>query len=351
MSETFMGIFSRMKERLPDGALAIEGTFTGNNLLTVADELARMYSQDIDTLLPRAFADSAQGSDLDSIGEDIGVVRKPATCAEAMVTVFGEPGSYTGILAAADNLLFWLDDFTIDASGMAVVRAVCQTPGQAGNVPAGAIRAIRTSGVTLASIINTTAAMGGYDGEADQDYRARILAKKRNPVTGGSREDYRQWALSVPGVGRAKVIDLFAGPGTVGIYIIAADATPAQSELLETVYGYIETVRPCGAHVEVLPASPLQADVEATVVLAEGVSLTDVREGFLMRLGEYMESFPFIYKKTAILSYMKIADLLIRTEGVVDVTELSLNGQSESITLEEIQFPTMGTITLKEAGV
>ncbi len=350
MNETFKDILERMKERLPDGASVIEGTFTGNNLLAVADELARIYSQDIDILLPRAFAATAEGTDLDTVGKDIGVVRKSATCAEAVVTVSGEPGSYTDILVAADHLLFRLDDFVINSGRLTQVRAVCETVGTAGNVPAGAIHTVRTAGVLIDSVINSEAASGGYEAETDSDFRARILDKKRNPVTGGSREDYRQWALSVPGVGRAKVIDLFRGPGTVGIYIVAAGNTAAGAGLLKNVFAYIETVRPCGAGVEVLSAEPLQIDIHAAVVLTEGAHLSDTVDRSRQLLCEYTGGFPFLLNKKAILSYLKIAELLLQTEGIEDVTDLTVNGLPGSIMLEEIQFPVIGTITLKEAG-
>lgn len=351
MSETFKSILARMKERLPDGASAIEGTFIGNNLLTVADELARMYSQDIDTLLPRAFAVSAEEDDLDRAGADIGIERKPAVCAEAIVTITGEPGSYAGILAAAGNVLFRLDDFVLGGDRTVEVRAVCLTPGKSGNVPAGGITEIRTNGAALTAITNTEAAEGGCDVEKDKEYRARVLDKKRNPVTGGSREDYRQWALSVAGVGQAKVIDLFKGPGTVGVYIVASDGHMAGAELLEKVYAYIESVRPCGAGVEVLPAVPLQIDIDAVVILESGRNLADARNSFMGLFEEYLNSLPFVYRKKSTVSYMKTADLLLQADGVEDVTGLTFNGIQESIILEEVQFPAVGTVTLKEAGI
>ena len=349
MSETFQDILKRMKAGLPDGASAIEGTFTGNNLLAVADELARMYSQDIDTLLPRVFAVTASGDDLDRAGGDIGIGRKKATCAEAIVTVSGEAGSYGGILLGADHVLFLTDTFVIGESGTADVRAVCQSSGTGGNVPAGSINAVRTAGVTL-SVVNRDMAYGGYDDETDEDYRARILDKKRNIITGGTRENYRQGALSVPGVDRVKVIDLFKGPGTVGIYIIASDNAVAGAELLDKVHNYIESVRPCGPKVEILSAEPLQIDMNISAVLSAGIGVSDCRNVFMQTLHGYMGGIPFRYGKKTVVSYLRVADLLLQTEGVEDVTDVLINNSRESIYLEERQFPVIGTVTLEAAG-
>ena len=46
---------------------------------------------------------------------------------------------------------------------------------------------------------------GGADVESDEDLRARVLFRKRNPPHSGSKSDYIAWALEVPGVTRAFV--------------------------------------------------------------------------------------------------------------------------------------------------
>ncbi len=348
MSETAKSILKRMKNSLPDnGASAIEGTFTGNNLLAVSNELGRIYSQDIDTLLPRGFAQTATGDDLDKVGQDDGVFRKEATYAEAIVTISGTPGRYSGILVGADNIRFLLDDFVIGTSGTADVRAVCQIPGTGGNVSAGTIKEIKTQGTTLDTVINNQAAHGGYERESDKEYRERILDKKQKIVTGSNRESYRQWALSVSGV--SKAIDVFNGPGTVGVYIIANNNVVGDTELLEKVFEYIESVRTVGANVSVMYAEPLQINVTATVVLGEGAGIANVKNDFINLLSDYINDFPFIYKRKAIFSFMKTADLLLQVDGVADVTDIVINDLDSSITLEETQFPVVGEVTIQEA--
>lgn len=350
MSETSKNIFERMKNNLPDnGASAIEGTFTGNNLLAVSNELGRIYSQDIDTLLPRGFALTASGEDLDRVGSDEGIFRKEATYAETIVTISGTPGRYSGIWVGADNIRFLLDDFVIGTSGTADVRAVCQIPGMAGNVPAGTIKEIKTQGSTLDTVINNQAAHGGYEQESDKEYRVRILDKKQKIVTGSNRESYRQWALSVSGVSKAKAIDVFNGPGTVGVYIIANNNIVGDTELLEKVFEYIESVRTVGANVSVMYAEPLQINVTATVVLEEGACIANVKNDFIILLSDYINDFPFIYKRKAIFSFMKTADLLLQADGVADITDIVINGSDSSITLEEIQFPVIGEVMIQEA--
>lgn len=345
MSNSAQEIYKRMRDGLPDGETAIEGTFSGNNLLAVSNELARTYSQEIEPMLPRAFAVSAEEEDLDRIGSDINIIRKEATCAEVTVVLQGEPGWYSDILVAADSILFRTQDFQIGESGSAEVRAVCQTSGSIGNVKAGTVRDIKTNGVTLTAVNNPEAAAGGYDVEGDEAYRERILAKKQKTVTGGNREQYRQWAMAVAGVAKAKAIDLYQGRGTVGVFIVADGNAVAPPELIETVSDYIEGVRPCGADVSVMTAEAVQISVSAELILY-GTDTENVRTEFISLLTGYLQSIPFGEKKKTTVSYMRIADLLLKVDGVEDIHSITVNGAGQSVILEEIQFPVVGTVEI-----
>lgn len=349
MSNTQQDIYMRMRDGLPDGASAVEGTFSGNNLLTVANEFARTYSQEIEPMLSRAFAASAEGEDLDRIGGDINLPRKEATYAEVAVTIQGDPGWYSDIIVAADSILFQTADFRVGESGSAEVRAVCLTPGSIGNVRAGTIRDIKTNGVTLTAASNAEAASGGYDVEEDTPYRERILAKKQKAVTGGNREQYRQWAVSVEGVLKAKAIDLYDGPGTVGVFIVADGNQAAPPDLIETVSNYIESVRPCGADVTVMAAEAVQISVSAELMLY-GTDTENVRTEFTSLLTGYLQGIPFGEKKKTMVSYMRIADLLLKVDGVEDIHSITVNGGDKSVILEEIQFPVVGIVEVSGAA-
>lgn len=348
MSNSAQEIYERMRDSLQDGAAAIEGTFSGNNMLAVANELARTYSQDVEPILPRAFAASAGEEDLDRIGADINLPRKAATYAEVMVTIQGEPGWYSDILAAADSIVFQTGDFQIGESGSAEVRAVCLTAGSIGNVQPGTIRDIKTNGVTLTSVKNEAAAAEGYDEEPDEQYRKRILAKKQKVVTGGNREQYRQWSVSVEGVSKAKVIDLYDGPGTVGVFLVAEGNTTASPDLIEKVSEYIESVRPCGADASVMSAEAVQISVAAAVVLY-GTDTENTKAEFTGLLEEYLQDIPFSEKKKTTVSYMRIADLLLKVEGVEDIHSITVNGAASSVILGETQFPVAGLVEITAA--
>jgi uncharacterized phage protein gp47/JayE len=61
---------------------------------------------------------------------------------------------------------------------------------------------------------------GGADIEADDDWRARILFRIRNPPQGGALADYQAWPLEVPGVTRVWPVGLQLGAGTVVVRFV-----------------------------------------------------------------------------------------------------------------------------------
>ena len=84
MSRSFKEILDRMKSMIETAADRREGTWTADNLQAVANELARIYEEDIDTILPQAFVMTAGGRNLDSCCSDYGIMRRAATRAEAV---------------------------------------------------------------------------------------------------------------------------------------------------------------------------------------------------------------------------------------------------------------------------
>ena len=76
MSYDFDSILLRLKGALSGTVSAMEGTFTGDILQAVAAELARIWSQEMDSVTQRAFLSTAEGQWLDAACSDYGITRK-----------------------------------------------------------------------------------------------------------------------------------------------------------------------------------------------------------------------------------------------------------------------------------
>lgn len=76
MNNDFESILKRLRDGVGSGVSTIEGTFAGDILQAAAAELARVWSQEIDTVTQRGFVATAEGEWLDAACADLGVTRK-----------------------------------------------------------------------------------------------------------------------------------------------------------------------------------------------------------------------------------------------------------------------------------
>lgn len=345
---TFEAILDRMKSSLELDITDIEGTWTGDMLQTVANELARIYSCEIKPMYDKAFVRTARGEDLDNCCADYGIERNPATCAEGVVTLTGKPGIYKNLKAMADNIIFDLvpEEIVIPDTGSVDVKCICISPGAAGNVPAAAINRLAGAapGVAVTNINETS---GGYDEETDASLRSRTLEHIAEPGISGNIANYKEWALDVSGVENVQIFDLARGNGTVDVVIIADGNTVASQPLLDAVHEHIERLRPIGADVRVQAAENYNIEISAMVKARAGYNEEMLAALFYPILQQYLTG---LNKRNSIISYLKIADLLFSCEGIDDVMEYTMNGQKKSIVMPDRFFPTAVMPVIRREG-
>lgn len=76
MNYDFDSILARLRGTVPPGISTMEGTFAGDLLQATAAELARIWSQEADTVTQRGFVTTAEGEWLDGVCGNYGIVRK-----------------------------------------------------------------------------------------------------------------------------------------------------------------------------------------------------------------------------------------------------------------------------------
>ena len=345
MSRSYVEFLERMKSRIETEADKREGTWTADNLQAVANELARIYDEDIDTILPQAFVMTATGHNLDNCCNDYGITRRTATAAEVIVEIKGEPGTYSSIQVYAGDISFTVQETFIIKDEAVSVRAVCDQMGDIGNVAAGSIEEVSHPRIT--KVVNLEAAAGGFDIESDEALRERTLEHIRTPANSGNIAHYVQWAKEVSGVAKVKVYDLARGPGTVDVVIIADGNEAAPPKLIEAVEKNIEEQRPIGADVLVLSGQAIDINIVADVIVNPNYSVENIQQNLYELLSEYCKAIAF---QQQIISYYGSIRLLFECTGVVDVSKFVINGKDESIYLSERQFPVaqMPVINIRE---
>ncbi len=332
---TYEVILEDMLSRVANDVDKREGSIIYDALAPAAYHLAEMYFY-MDTFFDLVSGDTAVGVYLDRVAADQGIIRKEATYAVRRIETSGPIN--IGTRWAINDVVYTVTALISENA----YSAVCEQAGDVGNTYSGEMENIdNVAGITAAL---TDIISSGEDEETDDALRLRFYNKVQSSGTSGNKYDYRNWALSVPGCGDAKVYPLWDGPGTVKVLVVDENMG-IDTELPEKVFAYIETVRPIGAVVMVNNPSSLEINVSANITLDGTKTLAEVQTAFTKSLTDYLKATVFeVYS----ISYAKVGSLLLSTIGVADYDNLQLDGGIGNIVIGDNELPVCGTVTLTE---
>lgn len=247
-------------------------------------------------------------------------------------------------------------------------QLTAETAGTIGNEYTGAILPITAiPGLTSAQI--TDILVPGDDTETDEAYRERVYEALNDRPFGGNIAAYRQEILAIDGVGAVQVYPTWNGGGTVKCVILGADTfLPASPTLIENVQNAIDPppnqglglgMAPIGAQVTIATATEVQIDITATLLLASGYDIEQVRQAVQQQLENYLLSIRQEWdtnisatgvEYAANVYVARITAAIVGATGVVNVNALTINGENQDIELTETgtvqQIPVLGTVTL-----
>jgi len=253
---------------VPNSVLRVLGDAQGG--------LCHLNLQYLDWLALQLLPDTAETEWLDRHGDiwlvnaDGTIGRKEASFAQGTVNFEGADGT---IVPAGTLLTAQSGGGTEYETTAEIVIGTIPTecpvraldPGVGGNLAEGEPLACALAGVSFITAVQIT---GGVDQENDDDLRARVLQRIRNPAMGGTQENYVTWALAVPGVTRAWAAPE-QGPGTITVRFLmdelrADDDGWPQPNDLQTVHDYINKMRPVTVK-DTYVVAPIKEFVDVTI--------------------------------------------------------------------------------------
>ena len=324
-------------------ALKIEGTFENDVLASNSFEFAKSEVE-IEQLYKAAFADTSWGEYLTLRAAEFGIDRKPAVKAIGALTITGTKGIIVpqGSVFSTDNNVYFTTDAacTIADNGTVDVKITAQIAGTSGNVGTNTIDKIPMSIPGVSKVTNKDATHDGFEEETDESLLKRYLVHVRTPATSGNAMHYKEWALSVAGVGDVKVIPLWNGNGTVKVLVTDVNKNAASQEMQKKVADYIETVRPIGATVTVTTPEYLGINITANVSVNAAYSqnyadiLKDALNAYLVNLG-----FDSDY-----VSIAQVGKVLLNSGAISDYDSLKINGGISNVRIPPGYLPRAGDI-------
>lgn len=343
-NQTFETILSRMLNNISDEIDKREGSVARDMLSPKAIELAMAYME-MDNVINFGFAGTTYGEFLDLKVAEVGLTRQPAQKSKGILKLINtsEDPIYIvkGTVAYTNSgVQFQIDEDIEVGSEPLYVGITASEFGVIGNVP---INSITNIEVTDIQCTNEQVTSGGVDVESDEKLLERYYIKVRSTGVSGNKYQYRQWATEIAGIGDAKVIPTWNGPNSVKIILIDTNKDPVNENKIQEVYDYIESERPIGAEVTIITATHKTIDISAVVTLQGEADITDVTNRISNSISQYFKEATFVDED---IKYSRIGNIIFTTEGVVDYSNLLLNGSTDNILLGDEDIPYLGQVTL-----
>ena len=289
--------------------------------------------------------------ELEKFCEDVGIYMHKKTYAEGTVYVKGNPNAVLplgGVVAKAGAITYrTMADLTLESTGNGFVRIIATEAGSKYNADVGEIKLFPIKYMGILTVTNKEAITNGYDDETIDSLYNRYISKISKPSTGGNVYDYENWALSISDVGYAKCIpaEEIGKGGIVKVIIGDNKYRKASDELIKKVYDYIDSVRPILAGtLQVTTVTEVKINITADVEIDSSITLTTVQESFKKELEKYFKN--NAYNNNRKISIAKVQSILMSLSGVVDCSNLLINGKNTNIVLKEEETSVLNSVSL-----
>lgn len=365
-SQTYANIRAAMLQQVPDTYDQRDTAPIPTAISPAAYALAGFYII-LNQVQQQAFIQTAVGQALDNLAVLGGITRYPASAAVRLgiFNISVPIGSRFSTINGADSINFVV---TAATDTQYQYQLTAETPGTIGNDYTGPILPITTiPGLTSAQI--TSILVPGDDEETDNALRARLIDSLTEQPFAGNIAAYRSNILAIDGVGAVQVYPTWNGGGTVKCSILGSDFLPASPQLVQNVQTAIDPptsgtglgLAPIGAQVTIVAPVELTVNVSATLTLSAGYTIEQVQANVESAIESYMLSVRQSWdtqvgdmtgEYSADVYLARVTAAILTVTGVVNATNVQLNGGTTDLTLTETgtiqQVPITGTVTLGE---
>ncbi len=199
----------------------------------------------------------------------------------------------------------------------------------------------------------------GEDEEDTEDYRERRLNWQTERACAGNRAYYREVILSLDGVGGVKLPRRIDGEEYITCYVQASDYGVVSGELLKTLKEEIDPeasegagygLAPIGHKVKVQSVTAVDCAVTAKIEYTSGKSYEDVSDAIDQAIRAYILKICEGWQETdaAIIRISGIESALLAVENILDVSEVTINGDASNLQVGPYQIPKYKSFTEAE---
>lgn len=191
------------------------------------------------------------------------------------------------------------------------------------------------------------------DMEDDDSARTRFINMISGPSENGNKAQLRSWCEGIQGVGRAKIVPLWAGEGTALGIIISTNATVPRQEVVNLVQetidpgaeGMGEGLATIGCHFSAIAAEKVTIDISVDVTKQAGSTYSGIKDDIVTIITNYLKDLVLhSYLEEVIVRYNSIGALISQISNIVDYDNLVVSGGTENILCSIYQVPVVGEV-------
>lgn len=281
------------------------------------------------------------------------LTRKAPTYAKGVVTFSGDPNIEvprdTIVVSRLGQEYRTLSSEITDEFGITNANVEAVTPGEIGNAPIGDLTTLQISITGINTVTNADRISGGFEIESVQSARDRMAEKARLPAHSGNVNDYIIWTKSVAGVGAVRVVsagELTVQPGFVEIYITDFRNAPADTQLVAEVQSYLNTMRPVPSTVTVFSKVSLNVNITIDTLYARAGLYTkaQMEQKISDSIKGAIANIQFVKNDT--ISIPRTINIILDTDGVIDLDNLLINGNNANIVVPLNAVPVLTGVSI-----
>ena len=395
---TFEAILARMLDTVSDSFDKREGSVMYDACAPAALELANFYTY-LDMVLNEVFADTASYYFLVKRAAERGMQPRMASTAICKMAVTPADTAITnGDRLALDDLIYVVVGTVEGEAGAYEVQ--CETAGAIGNQQYGTLLPVEyIDGLETANL--TEILIPGEDDEDVDTFRYRYLNSFQSQAFAGNQADYSERVNAIDGVGGCRIVrhwtedyrpadmlpsaavtewvnaqsaestsesvyawlklvhdaaakQLLTVGGTVEILIINSEFNAPSSVLIDTVQQTIDPVTGAGegegiapighvVHVVGVQNQPIDFDFDISYVRGYAwedvcASAEEIIDGYLLEMRQNWEA------TLPVIRSNQLETRLLEIEGIADITQTLMNGQTENLTIPREYIPVRGEV-------
>ncbi len=393
-------LIDRMLSNVSDDFDKREGSVIYDALAPAAMELANFYIA-LDMVMDEVFADSASYYYLIKRAAEKGIYPKEETYAICKMEVLP---TETPISVGDRFNLNALNYMVTSVLGAGAYQLTCETAGIAGNQQLGELLVIETQNDVndMQSAVLTEVLIPGEEEEDAEAFRERYFSSFASEAFGGNKQDYKEKVNDIDGVGGCKIFrawksgydpasmipgdavrqwfaqqsaatlgadvydwlsrvymaadnKLLTVGGTVKCYIITSEFKAPSLALVQNVQNLLDPdktagegdgLAPIGHVVNVQGVREETMDLSMSVTYREGDSFASLKQSMEETMDEYFMELAETWSASdhLIVRISQVEARLLLLEGIVDISDVRINGASDNVTLAEDAIPVRGDV-------